>query len=812
MILSADVKLGFRMLRKYSGLTIAGGLALAMAIGLGAGWYDFSQDLFRPRLSLPDGHRLVEIELRDPLANRNEQRLLYDFAGWRRDARSVEQLSAYRTLERALRRGGERVESAVVAETTASAFRVARVPPLLGRTLLDSDEQRDATPVVLLGHQVWERLFNGRDDAIGQTVEVGATRATVIGVMPEGFKFPINHQLWIPLQLRPAGYSPLEGVPVRVFGLLANGASRAQADAEIDALVARAAASSPQTHATLRPNVRPYGGRSAGGAVINTAITHLPILLVLVIACVTVGILVYARIATRDAEIAMRYALGANRARILRQLFVEALVLTSAAGLVGVIGADTALRWGKGLSASGRTGGLPFWMESGLRPSTVLFAMGLAVAGAAILGVVPALKATGSRVQSHLQSLGSGSTLRFGRLWATAMIFQVALTVIVIPPAMGIATEGVRDRVIRARFPVEDYIAVRLDVDRDAGPTEESDAAFAARRERTYAELQRRVQQEPAVAGVTIGDRMPGMDVAVRRAEVEVTAGAPPVTTQEMWTAQVGAGYFETFDRPIVAGRGFEASEFTGGAGRVIVNEAFARRRFMSGQNPISRRVRYISSDGTRGAWLEIVGIVADFGMTPTDLGEAPYIFHPASAGTVTPLVMGVRIKGDRAAVTRAVHTSAAAVDPRLRIAELQTLDDLAWDAEIESMTAAGAVAGIVLLGLFLAACGIYSLVSVSVARRTREIGLRTALGARPGQVVGSIVSKAAWLVGIGLAAGNAVLMIGIWFAAGRFPIAFITRALVITSTIMLTVGLLACLAPARRALRIHPTDALRHL
>ena len=169
-------------------------------------------------------------------------------------------------------------------------------------------------------------------------------------------------------------------------------------------------------------------------------------------ACVTVGILIYARIATRDAEIAMRFALGANRARILRQLFGEALVLTSAAGLVGLTAAHGALRWDKALASSGQAAGLPFWMESGLRMSTILYAMGLAVVAAAILGVMPALKATGERMQSQLQNLGSGgSTLRFGRVWTTAMIIQVALTVIVIPPAIGIATEGVRDRVIRAR-------------------------------------------------------------------------------------------------------------------------------------------------------------------------------------------------------------------------------------------------------------------------------------------------------------------------------------------------------------------------
>ena len=597
-----------------------------------------------------------------------------------------------------------------------------------------------------------------------------------------------------------------------MFGLLAPGASRAQADAEIDALVERVAASSPQTHAKLRTNVRPYGGRSPGGTVLEMAIIHTPILLVLVIACVTVGVLIYTRIATRDAEIAMRYALGADRTRILGQLFVEALVLTSAAGLVGVVAADAALRWGKALAYSGQAA--PFWMASGLRMSTVFFAMGLALAGAVILGVLPALKATGAHVQSQLQNLGSGgSTLRFGRLWATALIVQVALTVIVMPPAMGIATEGVRDRVIRSRFPVEDFIAGTA---RAGSRLRSGRGVRCGVRDAACTNLRRTRAPYRADPGRCCRDvrRSPARDGSGRY-------GAPrwnsAQTRNPCSSRRCGRPLSaKASSKPSIARSSPAATSTRATAWRqaatVIVNEAFARRRFMQGANPIGRRVRYVNGDGTRGAWYEVVGIVRDFNMTPTDLGEAPYIFHAASAGTVAPLVMGVRITGDRAGVIRGVRAATGEVDPRLRIGELQTLDDLAWNADIDGMTAAGSVTGIVLLGLFLAACSIYSLVSVSVARRTREIGLRTALGASPRQVLVSIVSRAGWLVGGGIAVGNAVIALVLIFTLQRLPIAFITRALMITSAVMLTVALLACLSPARRALRIHPTDALRHL
>jgi hypothetical protein len=390
------------------------------------------------------------------------------------------------------------------------------------------------------------------------------------------------------------------------------------------------------------------------------------------------------------------------------------------------------------------------------------------------------------------------------------MIGQVALTVIVIPPAIGVSQEGIRDHVIRGRFPTAEYLAVRLEVDREAGGAEESDAAFTARRERTYDELQRLIAREPGVVAVTFGDRLPGMEVALRRAEVEITAGEMPVPTREMWTAAVGPGYFEAFDRSIVSGRGFHAGDRTEAARTVIVNEAFARREFMKGANPIGRRVRYTRSGLAPGPWLEIVGIVRDIGMTPTDLGEAPYIFHATSAGTVAPLVMGVRVRGDRAAVTRRVQAVAAELDSRIHIGELRPLDELTWDNDIEMRVSSGVMSAIALLGLGLSATAIYSLMAVAVARRTREIGLRSALGAGRRQLLANLFSAALRIVGSGVVVGNLLLILLVMTGQDRIPVAFVIRALAITSTVMLVVGLLACIVPAKRALRIHPTEALR--
>ena len=521
-----DYRLGLRMLLKYPGLTLAGGLALAIAIGIGAGWYDLMGKIMAPAIPLPEGDRLVLIETQNTLTNEPEPRVVRDFLEWRRELRTIVDLGAYRTGTRNLAVANAAPEPIQVAELTAAAFGTARVSPLLGRGLLDSDETPGAPDVVVLGYDVWQRSLGGRQDVVGSIVRLGNTPSTVIGVMPEGFGYPFNHDAWTPLPLR-ASYEALEGGAIGVIGRLAPGVSREQANAELRVLGERAAAALPASHAHLRPRVRPLAGEFDALDIAPLALRNLPVLLVLAIACLSVGTLVYARTATREGEIAIRSALGAGRARILGQLFVEALVLTSVAAPVGLIAADRALAWGIE-SVNRASGGAPFWMTPGLKLSTILYAGGLAVVGAAMLSLLPALKVTRARVQPHLANLGTGgATLRFGRVWTGAMIVQVALTAIGIPVALESVSQTMRKLQIRAHFPSREYLAARIDVDRPFA--EETAPAFAERRERTFAELQRRIAQEPGVVAVTFADFAPGTLSRTRRAEVASSSGAEPV-------------------------------------------------------------------------------------------------------------------------------------------------------------------------------------------------------------------------------------------------------------------------------------------
>ena len=599
-------------------------------------------------------------------------------------------------------------------------------------------------------------------------------------------------------------YAPSEGPSVVVFGRLAPGVTAQQASAELDGFV---------TQAQRRPWVGPYGSPSlAEKTWLSLLLTHLPILLVLAVACGNVGTLVYARTATRDAEITMRYALGATRGRIITQLFVEALALAAVAAVVGVFAANSTLKWAIDLYTSGRADALPFWFHSGLQLPTMVVAAGLAIVSAAILGVLPALKATGANAQAQMRNLGSGgATLRFGKVWTSVMVGQVALTVIALPFVLDFAWETRRDLAIRNQFPAGKYVAALVKLGDEVSET--SDTGAAVRMERTLAELERRLTDESGVLAVTFASNLPGAGHDGEHAEIEAETGAPAIDVPYLHRTVVSRRFFETFELTLLAGRDFHDGDRTPTAHTVIVNEAFGRR-LLPGTNPVGRRVRYLGTDPAKpGPWLEIVGVVRDIGMTPTSQGEAPYVFRPANPSAISPRLLAARVAGDPAALVPRIQSIAASVDAGGHLPYVEPLDALVWKDSLPSIVLAGSISGVFGLAVFLSAFGIYSLMSVSVSRRTREIGLRTALGASPRRLLAHILRRAVVVVGSGIAVGNGILVL--FFVVyvlqvEELKVRGLVNAVLLTSVVMFTVGLAACAEPARRALRIHPADALK--
>lgn len=818
--MTQDFKLGFRMFLKYPGLTLAGGLALGMAIGLGAGWYQVWGNILSPTIPLPEGDRLVLVRTQNVLTSQPELRVAQDFLEWRRGLQTLEELGAYRTESRTLIVGSATPLAIRSAEMTPAAFRTARVAPVLGRGLQDADALPGAPAVVVLGYGLWQRSLGGRPDVVGAVVQLGGTQATVIGVMPEGFAYPYNQQAWVPLQLR-ASYNPLEGEPLSVIGRLAPGVTREQADAELRVLGERAASARPDTHAHLRSRVMPLGGDDMNERALF-ATRNLPALLVLLVACMNVGTLVYARTAMREGEIAVRSALGASRARIVAQLFVEALLLALVSAAIGLLAADRAIRFGLDL-VSARFDAAPFWSIRGLRFTTILYACGLAVASAAMLSVLPALRATRTDLQARLANFGAGhATLRFGRVWTGAMIAQVALTAMGLPAALVAANAVARGVSIRHEFPSTDFVTAGIDLHRS---TEDAiDApAFQRRLTRVYAELERRLMDTPETVAVTFATYVPGAspEGLAQPVEVESTAGGAPAFEAIVLTPAVGPRFFETIGRPILAGRDFQEGDRISSARTVVVNDAFARlvQRNTGQGSPIGARVRRRAggpgAETAQEPWYEIVGVAQDIGLDPSgdDYEERAFVYFAASPATVGRIVTLIRVRDNAGGFAARLPAMAAAVDPGLTVQHALPLNDIVQLRDRTGLGLVGALGGVTLLVLAMSAMGIFSLMSVSVSRRTREIGLRTALGANRRQVMVSVLSRAAILMTSGGAIGGALLL-GIVSVSGTErpadAIAAYVPWLAVTTLVMLATGVLAAMGPARRALRINPTDALR--
>jgi putative ABC transport system permease protein len=803
-----DWKLGARMLAKYPGMSIIGGITLAVAIGLGAGWFEMTRKLFHPRLPLEDGDRIVRVEYRDRSTLDLAPRTVHEFVLWREQLTSIEELGAYRTVERNLLVPGRPPQIVRVAEMSAAGFAVARVPQLLGRALIAADEEPGSDAVVVIGYAAWQRYFDGDRTVIGREVQLGRAGATVVGVMPEGFHFPVNHEFWVPL--RPDRAEPLEGAAISVFGRLRTGTSLEGAGAELAAWSARMAQLSPATHEHLQLRALPYAASGEQSVQREVVLLHLGAWLILVLACVNVAALMFARTALREGEIVVRNALGASRSRVMGQLFTEALVLTSVAAIVGLIGARAALAFVLGLAAS-RDMPPPFWIDSSLGPATIVYTALLAIAAAGLIGLLPAVRATGRHVRAGLSQVGSGGTsMRFGGAWSAIIVMQVAFSVLCLPFVLTAALEAYRETRLRSAYPADPYLTFRPVVDPESPGVAE--AMSVEQLNAVVDELSRRLLDEPDVAGVSVTSALPGLDHPLARIEAQRESGTPFLVQantegQRVRVGGVGPGFFEAFQVPVLSGREFRTSDVGAVHHVVIINESLARN---VGGNAIGMRVRFATvGDEEPGPWHEIIGVVRNFGLTPTTRGEADFMYTPVSAAEAAWMVL--RVHGGADAYAHRLRTVAMQVNPSLRLHDVLSLREKIRreDQDIINMVLMGIA--VVLLIVGLSAASLYALMSVAVALRTREIGIRVAIGASPRAVLTSLFRRVATQVGLGIVAGNAIVgAVLIMMLEEVIRPGAVLLPMAAASVVMLLVGLGACLVPAQRALRIQPVDAIK--
>ncbi|HEY8470443.1 MAG TPA: ABC transporter permease [Longimicrobiales bacterium] len=800
-----DLKLGVRQLVRYPVLTAASALALAAAVALAAAWFEFAHDFARPRIPLDEADRIVTIRNRDlSAADRDfnsEPRALHDFEAWRAEARSIEDLTAISLIEYTAITEDGRFATLRGARVTPSMFRLVRVAPLLGRPLTADDDRPGAPLVAVLGHDAWQRLFGGDRAAIGRAIRLGSEYATVVGVMPAGFGFPLNQEVWTPLQDSAARYARRAGPAIRVVGRLADGVTLEQAQAELAMIGQRAAAQFPETHEHLRPEVTRFA-RGGGWEARIIAALNIPFLLFLVVVSANLAALLFARTVARESEIALRSALGASRRRIIIQLVAESLVLTSLAAALGLAAARWGLRRGMGLFFEVQQMRPPFWFDFGLSASTVVYTAALAVLGAAIIGGIPGLRATGRALRHRLSQPGAGgSGMRFGTFATGVIVAQVGLCVAFFPVAIMRAQDLMADREVM-EFPAEAYLTGRvLYQPATAGSSGNAQVARPEDGQRVAQlldEVHRRLAAQPGVLAATRASRLPGFNHPVT--ELEIEGDSARIVGARL--VAVDPDFFEVMGARITGGRAFRPDDPASEARVAIVDEAWARDAF-GGRSAIGQRFRLVDADEHEADWYEIVGVV-DGMKAAIGPGTPVGVYVPLRSAQHGSVQFYLRAAGEPEALVPQVHALVTSVDARLGIADVAPLDEI-WRPVQRSdayFTAALAVVGAILL--LFALIGIYALMSFTVAQRTREIGIRVALGADPKRLILSTFARGSTQIGLGIALGAALVSLTVARSAeGLRLVGGVAAGMVI-------VGLAGCVVPALRALRIQPAEALR--
>ncbi len=822
-----DAKLGLRMLARQPMVTVVAVLTLGLGIPASLTLLHVLDVLFSD-LPVPEADRVVGVRHYDVDLQHARLSTVHDFERWKDLASlaSIGAAQAYSVNVDVAETGGSPVPA---ARLTASSFDILGARPLVGRLLGPADEREGAPDVALIGEELWSARF-ARDPAIlGRSIRIGSTDHTVVGVMPAGFAFPSYTQVWLPFRARaldlPIGTGPL----VFVFGRLAGGVSLEDARVEMTRLTERRAADEPERFEHLL-------GEVVGMAVLllnedaedgafwgQTEIVILQTLIfgLLMVVCGNVGMLILARTAARSGEITIRTALGASRGRILTQLFVEAFVLMMAATGVGLLGANAFASWVMRLQAP--YGLLPWWADLRLTPRLVAIALGLAALCAIVAGVLPALPLTRRALQANLQRAASRTaSARFGLGASLLIVSQIALSVGFL--AMGVT--WVRSAFAHQGdlgFDPEGYVYATLAMP-EPGPAGAPGASDSLARRRHLEEIQRtllaRLSEDPAVRGIGMGVHVPGLTPPNGSVLLETPPPGFEMPEWDVAVPKVDVSFFAGLGRPILAGRDFNAGDVEGPPGTrhtaVIVNESFVRD-FLGGRNAVGQRLRYEPQGGSPASldadeWYEIVGVVGSFGTNPENSARDAAVYHPLAPGEVDPVRYTVQVAGDPETFVPRFRRIAASLDPEAIVSDGGLVADTIRSESLLLRSIFLLVLALACAVVLLSATGLYAMMSFTVAQRTREIGIRAALGADARAIFAAMGRRAAIQVGVGLVLGAAWGWVLLDMERNDRGVEMGNIPLTLTLVAILAgcVCAVALARPTLRGLRIQPTEALR--
>jgi putative ABC transport system permease protein len=802
-----DLKYGARMFWKSPGFTLVAVIALALGIGANTAIFSAVNTLILRPLPYRESNRLVMVWEFNRTKNVHQNVINPgNFMDWRDQNKVFEEMAAFIDFRTNLTGKEEPVEIPAQGATT-NLFHVLGVEPIKGRGFTEEDATSDANPVII-SYNLWQTRFGGDPKVVGQRITLSGEEATIIAVMPAGFQWFIKKgsltgkapELWAPIQFTETNRG--RGRAYSAVARLKPGVTREQAQAEMNTIGSRLEQQNAQLNAGWGVEVVPLREQFVGEIRPALLILLGAVGFVLLIACANVANLLLARAAVRQREIAIRTALGANRWRVIRQLLTESLLLSTLGGVLGLMLAW----WGIELLIAFSPPDLLTLEKISINPMVLVFTTAVSFLTGIVFGIAPALEATRTNTSEMLKEGGKGigGSPRAKRLRAAFVIAEVALSLVLLVGAGLLVKSFMRLQSVNPGFNADNLLTMRVILPTSKYKEEAQKVAF-------FKEAVGRIQALPGVQSAGAVSFLPFTGLAAATSFKIEGKPEPPAGQRLSTDVRVtDENYFKAMGIPLVSGRTFNADEEREKRHVVVINETLARKYF-PGEDPIGKRLTI--SMGEKPEPTEIIGVVGDVKHMSLDTEMKPMVYWPHPELAYSGMTIVIRTTGDPTQLAAPAQGAIQSIDPNQPVSDVRTMNQLLAES------VARARFNTLLLGLFsavalvLACVGIYGVMSYTVTQRTREIGIRMALGAKRGDVLRMVLGQGMLLaaigVGLGVAAAFALtrLMASLLFeVSASDPLTFAA-----VSMLLALVALAACYIPARRATKVDPMTALRY-